>query len=226
MEKALFWDFDGTIVYPNESFLDALYAALKRGGYAFPECDIRQFLHAVCTWYLPDISYTEKTGSKWWDNLFHHFNGFYAQHELPRSLYPQINHHFKEQILSCGSLKLFEDAKAALSQCLETGYANYILSNNFPELPDIIKHFGLAPYFSGYIVSSHIGYEKPRTEIFQYALNLAGNPRHSYMIGDNPIADIHGGKAAGMKTILVHSKCASEADWTCESLLEIPALLV
>ena len=45
------------------------------------------------------------------------------------------------------------------------------------------------------------------------------------MIGDNPIADIQGGRDAGMGTILVHAAVDSEADWICEKLIDIPALL-
>lgn len=45
------------------------------------------------------------------------------------------------------------------------------------------------------------------------------------MIGDNPKADIKGGQAAGLKTILVHWECPNEADGVCASLSEIPAML-
>ena len=30
MKKALFWDFDGTLIHPNESFLDAMHTALSK----------------------------------------------------------------------------------------------------------------------------------------------------------------------------------------------------
>ena len=99
------------------------------------------------------------------------------------------------------------------------------MSNNFPELPDVIKGLGLGKYFADYIVSANIGYEKPRIEIFKYALELAGSPDVCYMIGDNPIADIQGGKSAGMKTVLVNNSGSSDADYKCESLVEIPLLL-
>ena len=89
----------------------------------------------------------------------------------------------------------------------------------------VIKNLGLAEYFIDYIVSANIGYEKPRNEIFQYALKIADYPNNCFMIGDNPIADIQGGKSAGMKTILTHNDCESDADHKCKSLSEIPILL-
>ena len=41
------------------------------------------------------------------------------------------------------------------------------------------------------------------------------------MIGDNPIADIQGGKSAGKKTILVHQEKDCGADFLCDNLAEI-----
>ena len=105
------------------------------------------------------------------------------------------------------------------------GYKNYILSNNFPELPVIVENFGLSEYFSDYIISSNVGFEKPRIELFQHALRIAEYPNLCYMIGDNPIADIQGGKNAGMKTILVHREKNNEADYTCDNLTDILSII-
>lgn len=45
------------------------------------------------------------------------------------------------------------------------------------------------------------------------------------MVGDNPEADIVGGLAAGMKTVLVHNPMPSAADYTCVDLGEVAAIL-
>lgn len=61
-------------------------------------------------------------------------------------------------------------------------------------------------------------------EIFEYALHIAGNPEICYMIGDNPVADIQGGKGAGMKTILVHNNVSAEFckdNMICENLIDV-----
>ena len=108
---------------------------------------------------------------------------------------------------------------------MEKGYKNYIISNNFPELIQVIHTFELAPYFTDYFISANIGFEKPRKEIFQLALERAVFPECCYMIGDNPLADILGGKTAGMKTILVHQEGRYEEDFNCKTLSEILRLL-
>ena len=45
------------------------------------------------------------------------------------------------------------------------------------------------------------------------------------MIGDNPVADILGGKSAGMTTVLVHKGFAKNADYCFDNLLDICSVM-
>lgn len=225
MKKALFWDFDGTLVHPNQSFFDALQTALKAQNYFIPEDELWALLKSSCSWYNYDITYPDKTGAHWWRSLFEKFDALFDKYEIAQTLRKTIEEDFREQILSGKSYVLFDDAKDVLAQCMEMGYQNYVISNNYPELTEIIYTFDLAPYFTEYFVSANLGYEKPRQEIFQYALEAAGNPGICYMIGDNSEADILGGKAVGMKTILVHHDDRYEEDFNCKTLTEILKIL-
>ena len=65
--------------------------------------------------------------------------------------------------------------------------------------------------------------KSPRIELFRHALHVAGSPDDSCMIGDNPVADIQGGKAAGMNTILVHQNGDGSAG--CASAIRCPKFL-
>jgi putative hydrolase of the HAD superfamily len=117
--------------------------------------------------------------------------------------------------------QLYEDTIFTLEACKAKGYKNYVLSNHIPELRDIIYQLGISDYFENYIISALVGFDKPRPELFEYAKRLAGYPDLCYMVGDNPEADILGGKAANMKTILVHKEIQSMADYTVMELREI-----
>lgn len=226
MKKALFWDFDGTLVYPDAKWSVSLYESLKYFGYNIERETVRQYMRMGYTWHNPEVAYISNTGQKWWDNFFSHLEPFYQSHTILKADAEKINADFKQRILNAELYTLYEDAEPTLCKCLEMGYKNYVLSNNFPELTHIIKDLGLAEYFTDYVVSANIGYEKPRIEIFEYALNLAGFPDICYMIGDNPVADMQGGKSVGMKTFLVHSDVSSDADYVCKDLSEIPFLLI
>lgn len=211
------------MIHPNESFLSALRQALHNRQFEIPARQIRAFLQKTCSWYAPERSYTDQTGARWWRSFFEKLNVFYAEYRIPATEHKKLNADFRKQILDPDNYQLYEDAEDVLARCAEKGYRNYILSNNFPELPSIAGALGLSPYFDGYFISSNIGYEKPRPEIFRYALRSAGFPECRYMIGDHPVADIQGAKAAGMKTILVHQ--SGSADYLCKTLSEIPSLL-
>lgn len=44
MDKVVFWDFDGTLVKPNERFVDNFAYALKENGVPIAKGEIRAFL--------------------------------------------------------------------------------------------------------------------------------------------------------------------------------------
>ena len=223
--KAIFWDFDGTLVHRNDESFCALREALQLNGYMIEDSHIRAALHIAHPWNHWETSYEDKTGEKWWDRLFSKLSDFYEQHGV--SEFEKVNSAYKKRILSFSCYTVYDDAAMILEYCQKLGYHNYIISNNYPELPQAVAKLGLAEFFSGYMISADIGFEKPRPEIFRQAITMAGNPEVCYMVGDNPVADIRGAKENGMNTILVHStKGPSEfADYNCEYLAEIMKII-
>lgn len=225
MKKVLFWDFDGTLVHPNERFVVTFLKAAHSCGVSIDMDRIRTCFRASYPWNHPDVDYPERTGAMWWESFFEKIQVLYTENQIPEQTACRINRCFQEQMVNNNTYTIYEDTAQVLTQCKKMGYENYVLSNNYPELPLIIEKFGLSGLFSGYIVSANIGYEKPRAELFDYALRTAGFPSCGYMIGDNPVADILGGKAAGLKTILVHRHDSDQADYTCDTLTQILGLL-
>lgn len=70
---------------------------------------------------------------------------------------------------------------------------------------------GLAAFFdpSLIIISGDLGIGKPAPEIYRHALGRVGcTPAEAVMIGNNPIADIQGAQAAGIRAIWV---CRADA---------------
>ena len=219
--KAIFWDFDGTLIHKNEESFSSLKEALLLNHYKIDDLDIRAALREALPWNNWEISYEYEAGKKWWDRLFSKLSSFYAQHGVLEV--DLVNSAYKKHILSSSCYTLFDDAPIILEYCRNLGYRNYILSNNYPELPQAVEKLGLAEFFSGYIISGNIGFEKPRPEIFQQAISVAGNPEIRYMVGDNPVADIQGAKNVGLQTIFVHPTVVESqyADYTCKNLIEI-----
>ncbi len=229
MKKALFWDFDGTLVHSpslwSASVLRAIRTLRPESGIELE--DIRARMHEAYPWDMPHIDYSELTGQKWWGHMFRRFSAVYTALGIDEKAAEEASRLVRIYILDPEQYLLYDDTVETLAACLRKGYENYVLSNNYPELPDIIRQLGIARYFAGYIVSGSYGYDKPRPELFEVALRAAGYPDICYMIGDNPSADIAGGRAAGMRTILVHRHMErrAEADYAFEDLADIPGIL-
>lgn len=226
MKKTVFWDFDGTLVETNQSFFEALNGALTEQGYGIDKAIIKDFLGEACTWNVPEQSYLHATGELWWKKLLDKVRVFCERNGVLPECIPEICAEFRRRAVAYDYI-LYEDARSALEESAALGYENYLLSNNFPELIETVDRFGLKDLFCGFFLSSCIGYEKPRKEIFEYALKHAGNPQMCVMVGDNPIADIQGAQTAGMRTIQVHRVVQDgiRPDGWCGNLSEVIEIL-
>lgn len=204
MDRVIFWDSDGTLLPKNESFKESLIRAFRLNSLSVSDADAQQCMKAVCTWHHPERSFTDKTGESWWRFLLSGIKSFCIERHLPETAADNICTAFRECVLAYPH-KLYDDTENVLRYFSEKGYTNCILSNNYPELWLVYIALGIDKYIAEYFISANIGYEKPRKELFDYALKQCGYPETCYMVGDNPVADIEGARNAGIPAILVHS---------------------
>lgn len=68
-----------------------------------------------------------------------------------------------------------------------------------------LRRTGLADAVDGYAVSGAEGIRKPEVGIFEIAAERCGTSlaQGGWMVGDNPIADIEGARAAGLRAIWI-----------------------
>ena len=228
MNKAIFWDFHGTLAYSDGSlWTSSMFDILESSGYGVERDVVKAHMRKGYIWQNPEKEYPMRTGKLWWNDLLVHMNELYSAHGIPETLHASINEAFRARVLDSGKQLLYPDTMSALQQSRELGFKNILLSNNYPELTATVEDLGLTSFFDGQIVSAQVGYEKPNPRIFELALGMTENPDICFMVGDNPVADMEGGKAAGMKTILVHSEAdAPHADYVCSELREIIPILM
>ena len=95
-----------------------------------------------------------------------------------------------------------------LLEYLYPKYNLYILSNGFQELQEHkMQTTGIRDYFKALILSDHIGINKPRRELFEYALNSTGSTAsNSIMVGDMFETDITGAANVGIDQIFFNIK--------------------
>ena len=102
--------------------------------------------------------------------------------------------------------RLFEDTIPTLTELKRRGVRIGLVSNlwAFP-VERIFNEMGLGQYFEHLIFSFEVGAHKPEDAIFAHAAKQFGvAPASCVMIGDNPIADTAGARAAGMDAILLN----------------------
>jgi putative hydrolase of the HAD superfamily len=122
-----------------------------------------------------------------------------------------------------------EGAVEALGITKAAGYRNVILSNHAPELSSLVEALGLSDLVELTITSAAVGAEKPHRVIFEHAMRVAGvRPSDDiWMVGDNPVADIEGARAVGIRALLADGDYPDSVGMTVlEAAQHIAALSV
>ncbi len=227
--KFLFWDFDGTLAFSRDNFWsNVIYDCAMKAGYdrGFEILYKKVNEGRLFSWDFKDVSYEERVNLLWWDDFEERLSGILKECKMDEQSAKKAARSVRSCILDASNYSLYEDSDWILNKAKELGYTNIIVSNNYPELKEVMEQLGIAQYFEEFIISGQVGYEKPHRGIFELALK-GKNPKDCWMIGDNPIADIKGAKQFGLKTILVHrekpNKC--ETDFCFETLKEIEKVL-
>lgn len=102
--------------------------------------------------------------------------------------------------------EVFPHTFEILDYLANKNYKLHLITNGFEKTQwSKLKNSGLDKYFLQVITSEKSNSVKPRKEIFDYALMVAGaSLQDSIMIGDNLEADIQGAMNAGMDSIFVN----------------------
>lgn len=233
-KPVLFWDFHGTLTKPDNQWIDA---AIKLCQSHFPKLEIpesiiRENLGGKCLpwWTYPDRDtrhLIENDG--WWRSCEEEFAKMFMKCGLTEEQAEELSPLIRPYVVDINNHRLHDDALATLKELKNRGYRSYILSNNFPELPRMVKDMGLEEYFDGCVVSALVGFDKPRKEIFDYARKIAYSPSKCIMIGDNPVDDMKGAKEANFDTILVNDRHpdynGDYCDYICKTLSDILTVL-
>ena len=220
--KVICWDFDGTLVHSEHLWSGSVFHALNEtvAEHNILFTDIRRCMATGFTWHTPYEDYSKMTGEKWWDFMNAHIYKSYISLGIAPNLAREATDKVRGIIKKKQNYNFYPDTIAALEIARAKGYKNVLLSNNYPDLLEVLDALDLTKHFDHLIISALVGYDKPRAEIFEIAKGLYPNADF-LMVGDNPYADIEGGKAAGMKTALVHKGNNDKADFCFDDLLSI-----
>jgi HAD superfamily hydrolase (TIGR01662 family) len=99
-----------------------------------------------------------------------------------------------------------DDVKETVIELSKRGYLLGIIANTITEteIPDYLEEYGLTEYFKTVVLSSKVGIRKPNPEIYWEAARRMGvEPAQCVYVGDNPVRDVEGTRAAGYSMMIL-----------------------
>lgn len=94
-----------------------------------------------------------------------------------------------------------EGTVRAVRRLRSNGWKVGVVTNGSPSQWKKFEVTNIAREFDAVCISAIVGVRKPDVAIFEEAARLCEVPLDGWMVGDSAIADIDGGKRAGLKTI-------------------------
>jgi putative hydrolase of the HAD superfamily len=122
-------------------------------------------------------------------------------------------------------------AMAVIERLHEAGYALGIVSNGMQaSRGTLVRHLGFEPLMRTVLSSERAGMKKPDARIFRRAADEIGvAPERCWFVGDHPVNDIAGARAAGLRPVWLSGFHAPTSDVagsaTIASLDELDRLL-
>ncbi len=231
--KAILLDYIGTLVEPrNYTLQDSktkLHEALCDAGLVTEKAP---FLHAYTEAHekYRRVRYEqlkEVTNAVWVSEALNAV-GCRATADDAR-LKAALNVFFQDFI---NSLELRQHAKQLIKNASE--HCKIALISNFTYAPAIyasLKKLRINSYFSAIVISQAVGWRKPHKTIFEKTLKMLHvNAEDAVFIGDSPLEDVDGAKAAGLRSVFVAScfnslgdvgKYSFRPDFVCRDLREV-----
>jgi HAD superfamily hydrolase (TIGR01549 family) len=108
------------------------------------------------------------------------------------------------ELLGPASLEVYPDVIDSLSRLHRAGYGMAIVSNWQCGLAHFCTELGLGRFFEHVIASAEVGHEKPDRAIFDEAASRLGVAHDRILhVGDSPVDDWEGARAAGLHALLL-----------------------
>jgi putative hydrolase of the HAD superfamily len=101
--------------------------------------------------------------------------------------------------------RAFAEVHTVLRGLRERGARVVVVSNWDVSLHGVLRDTGLDGLVDGVLTSAEVGVAKPDPELFRRALALAGDvaPGAAVHVGDDPVSDGEGARAAGIPVVLL-----------------------
>jgi len=205
-KRTILFDLDGTLLLDEHSPIEQFLVFCERLGHPFNGPTAARLER----WQLEYWSHHDALEARLVDEGRERFWRNYTMDQLEflgltDSLEEEaikIEAWFRDEYVYAGWVP--EDVRPTLTQLRASGATLGLVSNRNSPLGEIATEHRLADLFDFTLSAGEAGAWKPKPEIFQKALQMAGGtPESALYIGDNYYADIVGARGAGLTPILI-----------------------
>ncbi|QJU53863.1 HAD-IA family hydrolase [Herbiconiux sp. KACC 21604] len=123
------------------------------------------------------------------------------------------------------TIAVYDGVAERLHRLADSGVVLVIVTNGPVEQQSRkIRRTGIDERMLGTVISEAVGVKKPERGIFDAAFELAGGAHpETWMVGDDVVNDMHGGRALGLRTGWVSHGAAWTESWRPTVAAETPA---
>jgi putative hydrolase of the HAD superfamily len=201
----VFWDFDGTLAVREGMWSGSVVDALRSVDPTIavdPEL-LRPHLRSGFPWHEPEVVTAPPLSAEAWGaRLAPVFTRALLAQNVPEEVASAASARVLDEYYRVEPWRVIDGTEEALRRTADAGYDNVILSNHGPGLPDLVDALSLSPLIALTITSAAVGVEKPNPLLFAHALRVTDAGDDTWMVGDNPVADVAGARRAGIRALL------------------------
>lgn len=208
--RAVFLDVGWTLAYPQRSIWEIFAALAVRRGATTDARACEQLVRSL--WSIgQQIAEEQFHGGRQYSDSDAEFAMLFEQ--MSALLFSQLGiegdrseltREFLAAFWREANWQAFPEVAEVLPQLRARGVRLGVLSNAPTDLPSFLERLGISPHLDFAVVSAIEGVKKPDRRIFEIAIARAGvEPHEALHVGDMYLEDIVGGRAAGVKTLLM-----------------------
>lgn len=185
MYKAIFFDLDNTLLYPNKSIIDQMIDLRIDGTLLFTPDNAKKAYRDAELWTAQQILHEIESDTRMADELFYkNVLSQYMKHAAIKTEY--ANTLISTVLLNRTDRRPMAGIQGFLAALAEN-YALGIVSNNSTSVRCIFEEYGLTKYFQVILISEEIGIEKPNPQILLKACDaLCVRAEDCLYVGDHP----------------------------------------
>lgn len=204
--QAIIWDFDGTLTRRPDMWCTSIAEACQlAGALDVTPADFDNTAYLYLPWNTEQLCHPHaESADLWWHAFLTQVRPLVAERVNPTVTdLGAVLDAVRKLAVDPRRYELVPESAMAVTRINASGVPQYVLSNHVPELDEIVSHL-FPDRFQDVWSSGRVGFEKPREEIFRYALNRLPFPADTVlMVGDDYYRDLEPARTLGMQILHV-----------------------